>query len=91
MGQIDTTEISQVSNVDWYFIFKVASIIVSALTVAIVWLALYIRSLHKISTERFINVIIDHAKSNEHLASSIDDLPTKIVEKLVVNGYGKKR
>jgi len=58
--------------------------IASGMGVAIVAMALYIKSLHKHATTKLTDALIQNAQSSDHLADAIDKLPDAITNKLLV-------
>lgn len=66
--------------------------IVSGMGAAVVSMAVYIRSLHRHHSGKITDALIENAKANQHLASSIDSLPENITNRilLAIPKQGKK-
>ena len=65
-----------------HFIYWIVGCLVTA--IGVMWIA-YVKL-----QKTVITIIVDNTKSNEHLARSIDNLPERITDKLIVNGLKVK-
>ena len=65
--------------------------IILGMSSAVVSMAIYIRSLHKHHSTKITDALIETAKANQHLASSIDNLPENITNKILLGLPNQKK